>query len=137
MIITFAGSTLGDDTSAEYISGFAIDQERMVDVQARMRATHVEPIGRENAVNTVRFRTNRLHSTEQAALEFLAEHPDSVPTAAGELMIKDNLSAEVKRFPVACCKSITEVAPDVETAGVTTCHAYEFVCGASADPEVD
>lgn len=122
--------TVGDDTVGDYISGLTIAQRCLVDAQERMRATHVAPISRGNAVNTVTWQVNVAHADESVATAFRVAHPDEVPTA-GQLTIFDNLGNPIKRFVNAVKQSVAPVAVDSSTAGVSTLFAYEFICGPS------
>jgi hypothetical protein len=84
--ITPAGGTaftLGDDSAnpaAAIVDGFRPRQTRQVQRQALFRAPYKADLPRFNLENTLTFVVERQFATREAALNFMAKHPDQVPT---------------------------------------------------------
>ena len=127
MKVTFAGTTLaaGDREAA---SGFSVQHVRAVQVADYVRGTFGGAWARGNKRNAISFAVSRVHADLETAMEFVLDHPDSLPTS-GLLTIETNAGTGDRWIDNAVLQSVDLVA----YAGTTTVHRYSLIGGEVLD----
>lgn len=120
--------TLGSDTLAagdrEAAANFRISHQRAVQAAQLIGSDFAAFYGRGNQQNTIRFEVSRVHADLETAMEFVLDHPGSLPDS-GLLKIETNAGTGDRWIADAVLVSCELVA----YAGTATVHAYTIAGG--------
>lgn len=108
-------------------SGLTIVETRAVQAVDYVRADYGAQFGRANFRHEIAFRVTRLHTSLQASLEFILDHPQTIPeTGMLSFLFNDRGSSGVGRWIRDAVLIRVEC---VALVGLTSIWAYQLVGG--------
>ncbi len=123
--ITPSGGTafvLADDASGATVQdGFCPKQTRILQSQGLFRAAYKANLARYNLENRLSFVVERVFSTVEAALNFIAQHADAVPAQGNVTLYNRSGTGQVTRTLAGAVVAEVEC---VEHVGVSCKFQY-------------
>ena len=123
--ITAAGGkafVLADDAGGATVQdGFRPEQRRVVQSQGLFRAAYQANVARFNLENRLRFTVERSFGTVEAALNFIAQHADSVPVQGNVVLYNRSATGQATR---TLANAVVAEVECVEHVGVSCKFQY-------------
>lgn len=120
----YLGATTLAGGNREAASGFSVEEIRQVQTIDYVRGTYGGAVSRGNIRHVVRFSVSRVHADLETAMEFVLDHPESIPET-GLLHIETNTGTGDRWIADAV---LAEIRLD-QFIGVHTRHTYTLIGG--------
>lgn len=122
--------TIGDDSSGDFCTIDERDHQRIVQLEPLFGATAAASFARKNIRNTIGFAVEKAHASREAAVQFVADHPDSLPGQGSLHLIQSSTERDIEDAVLVNVRLL-------RLNGVSTVFHYTWTGGLVSTPIVE